>query len=173
MLKIIIPVFLIMCGGVAIAMKLNAQYATETETASADKELKSYNSFRPEAPGPRAAVLKRDDDNHFWADANVDGTRVRFMVDTGATSVALTRTDALKLGYRMNDLDFRYKVATAGGETTGAFVLLDEIKIGNVTIKDVEALVIQSDLETSLLGMSYLNELHSFEVRQSSMIIRQ
>ena len=173
--RFILPVFLILGAGVATSLWMNNRLEAEPEVTASETSppLKSYSSFRPEAPGPRAAVIRKGPDNHFWADALVNNAQIRFMVDTGATSVALTRQDALRLGYRADDLDFKYRVTTAGGETRGAFVLLEEIRIGNVSVEKVEALVIESDLQQSLLGMSFLGELYSYEVRQSSMIIRQ
>ncbi|MFC6196833.1 TIGR02281 family clan AA aspartic protease [Ponticaulis profundi] len=171
--KFLLPIFLIVVAGLGIAIKANESYFESEAEVAEEKKPKSYDKFRPEAPGPKAAVLKKGPDNHFWADAMVNKARVRFMVDTGATSVALTREDALRLGYGNEDLDFQYKVNTAGGETRGAFILLDEIKIGNVSVEKVEALVIESELKQSLLGMSFLGELHSYEVRKSSMIIRE
>lgn len=144
----------------------------EAEQEQVAAETKQDN-FRPEAPGPRAAAIKKRADNHFWADAKINNVRVEFMVDTGATSVALTMLDAKRLGYDDDDLDFKYKVNTAGGETVGAFILLDEVQIGRVKVKDVGALVIRSDLKQSLLGMSFLGELSSYEVRKTTMIIRE
>lgn len=173
MMKVLVPVFLVAAVSVGVAIRANNQVEAGKAAIEEEKTPKSYNSFRPEAPGPKAAVIKKRDDNHFWADAKVNGSHVEFMVDTGATTVALRKSDALRLGFKESDLNFEYKVRTAGGETRGAFVLLDEIQIGNVKVDDVEAMVIEADLANSLLGMSFLGELHSYEVRSSSMIIRE
>ena len=173
MSRFLLPLFIVMCAFVGLAIKVNTSFFDGADIEVAKVDTESAPGFRPEAPGPKAAVLKKASDNHFWADANIKNTRIRFMVDTGATSVALTREDALRLGYKDEDLEYKYKVGTAGGETRGAFVMIDEIRIGSVTVKDVGALVIESDLQQSLLGMSFLGELKSYEVRQSSMIIRQ
>jgi aspartyl protease family protein len=173
MMKVLVPVFLVAAVSVGVAIRANNQIEDGKAAAEEEKNPKSYNSFRPEAPGPNAAVIKKRDDNHFWADAKVNGSRIEFMVDTGASTVALRKEDALSLGFRDKDLNFEYKVRTAGGETRGAFILLDEIQIGNVKVEKVEAMVIESDLHNSLLGMSFLSELGSYEVRKSSMIIRE
>ena len=77
------------------------------------------------------------------------------------------------MGHKIEDLDFKYEVRTAGGMTQGAYILIDEVVIGNVKVKDVDALVIETGLETSLLGMSFLKKLSSFEFRKNSLIIRQ
>lgn len=174
MSRFFFPLFIVMCAAIWLAIRVNGAYfADEPNVAASEAEASERTRFRPEAPGPRAAVLKKRTDNHFWADARVNNVHVEFMVDTGATSVALTRKDALRLGYKDEDLDYKYDVATAGGATRGAFIILDEIKIGTVTVKEVGALVIESELKQSLLGMSFMNELSSYEVRKSSMIIRE
>lgn len=175
MSRFFLPLFIVMCAAIWLAIRVNGAYfADEENVAVADAaETERSSTFRPEAPGPRAAVLKKRNDNHFWADARVNNVHVEFMVDTGATSVALTRTDALRLGYEDEDLEFKYEVNTAGGMTRGAFVILDEVRIGTVSVKEVGALVIESELKQSLLGMSFMNELSSYEVRKSSMIIRE
>ncbi|HBH89257.1 TIGR02281 family clan AA aspartic protease [Ponticaulis sp.] len=174
MMKVAIPVFIVVCVSVAVAIRANNQIeASESAAVAEAAEEERRASFRPEAPGPNAAVLRKGDDNHFWADTNINGTRVRFMVDTGASMVALTRNDARRIGVDLDELDYQYEVRTAGGGTRGAFVLLDEIRVGNVEVEDVEALVLESDLQQSLLGMSFMGKLHSYEVRSSSMIIRE
>lgn len=171
MMKVAIPVFLVMCASVAVAMRASDRWGPEEPEAVATPEARS--GFRPEAPGPSAAVLKMADDGHYWADAKIDGRRIRMMVDTGASMIALTRDDAQRIGLNLKDLDFKWEVGTAGGKTFGAYVKLDEVEIGNVTIEDVDALVIQAELQNSLLGMSFLNELSSFEFRKNAMIIRE
>lgn len=170
--KFLLPLFLIGCAAFWVALKFSGNPDAQTSVTLAESEIHS-GSFRPEAPGPRAAVLKRRTDNHFWADAKINKTRVEFMVDTGATSVALTREDARRIGFKEDELDYKWDISTAGGNTRGAYVLIEEIQIGSVKVKDVPALVVESDLKQSLLGMSFMNELSSYEVRKSSMIIRE
>lgn len=170
MMKVAIPVFLVMCASVGVAMKASDRWGDKpaVEATPTKKE-----SFRPEAPGPSAAVLKMSDDGHYWADAKIDGRRIRMMVDTGASMIALTRADAQRIGLNLKELDFKWEVGTAGGKTRGAYVQLEEVEIGNVTIAEVDALVIEAELENSLLGMSFLNQLSSFEFRKNAMIIRE
>ncbi|MAP94698.1 MAG: TIGR02281 family clan AA aspartic protease [Ponticaulis sp.] len=170
-MKVAIPVFFVACASVAVALK--ASDRVEEEEAAVASANTETSSFRPEAPGPRAAVLRKGELDHFWADTKINGRHVRLMVDTGASMVALTRDDARRLGFDKDELDYKYEIRTAGGVTYGAFVMLDEITIGNVEIEDVEAMVLQSDLENSLLGITFLDKLGSYEVRRNSMIIRE
>ena len=76
------------------------------------------------------------------------------MVDTGASIVALTYKDAQKMGLRPDKLDYKWEIRTAGGVTMGASVKIDSIQINQVRVKNVDAMVLRTDLEQSLLGMS-------------------
>jgi aspartyl protease family protein len=77
------------------------------------------------------------------------------------------------MGLNPESLDYKWEIRTAGGRTMGASVIIESIKINQVHIKNVEAIVLRTDLDQSLLGMSFLRELYSYEVRGDRMIIRQ
>lgn len=122
----------------------------------------------------RAATLQLRGDGHYWARALVNNkASVEFMVDTGASVVALTVRDAQKLGLDPKSLDYDWDIRTAGGVVKGASVVIESIKINQVHIRNVEAMVLPEALDQSLLGMSFLRELYSYEFRGERMIIRQ
>jgi len=123
------------------------------------------------AGGSGAAQLVKASDGHFWAEANVDGRAVRFLVDTGATAVSLSLNDAKRLGIDTTKLNYEYSVITAEGRTRAASVKLASVAISGVKIRNVDALVIEKGLETSLLGMSYLGRLSSFQATPRSLIL--
>lgn len=123
------------------------------------------------AAAPSAAVLKGAD-GHFWAEGQVNGEPVRFLVDTGATAVALTPADAERLGFRPQDLDYSYRVTTAGGRSRAAAVTLSSVSVGGARLDDVGALVIEKGLDTSLLGMSYLGRLARFEATREALFLQ-
>lgn len=118
-------------------------------------------SFEPASGG--VARLDRAADGHYWAETEMDGRRVRMLVDTGASMVALTRDDALRMGHRLIASDFDQVVHTAAGETRAARVQLRTVSVNGVELTNVEALVIERGLKTSLLGMSYLGRLSKIE----------
>ena len=118
-----------------------------------------------------AAQLTKGADGHFWAEAAVDGKAVRFLVDTGATAVSLSMTDAKRLGIDTDKLTYDYSVITAGGRTRAASVKLASVAIAGARVRDVDALVIEKGLETSLLGMSYLGRLSRFEATPRALIL--
>ena len=95
------------------------------------------------------------------------------MVDTGASTVAITFRDAQRIGLKPEDLDYKWEIRTAGGIVHGAAVTLEKISIGQVKVENVEAMVLREGLEQSLLGMTFLGELYSYEFRKSQLVIRQ
>jgi aspartyl protease family protein len=148
----------------------------------AAKAVVSLDDLRqPDLRGPAPAATSADDgaaqivkaaDGHFWAEAKVDGRAVRFLIDTGATAVALSQTDAKRLGIDTKGLDYSYKVMTASGQTRAAQVKLASVSVAGAQVRDVDALVIEKGLETSLLGMSYLGRLSSFQATPRALILR-
>jgi aspartyl protease family protein len=122
----------------------------------------------------KSAVMLIKSDGHYWARALVNRkASVDFMVDTGASTVAITQEDAQKMGFRPRGLTYDIRINTAGGETYGAAVVIDSIKIGTLEVKNVRGVVMQDVLTQSLLGMSFLRELYSYEFRSDRLIIKQ
>lgn len=163
-------------GMIALQRMMEDEKAAPTPQTATIAEARTVADVPPPEQYPlsaRAAMLRLDDDGHYYADADVDGTFVRFMVDTGASTVALTYLDAQRLGLDPANLDYTWRIRTAGGEVLGASVLIGELKIGRVTVRNVEAMVLRDGLEQSLLGMTFLSQLESYEFRRGSLILRQ
>ncbi len=119
------------------------------------------------------ATLERQKDGHYWANADVKGMKLDLLVDTGASMVTLTDEDARRLGIPTHTLDYAHTASTANGEVKIARLTLDRMRVGGVTVKDVPTMVTKGDLDTSLLGMSFLGALASFEFKGDTMIMRQ
>ena len=122
-------------------------------------------------PHPGTAV-PRGADGPYWAQGQVNGQPVKFLVDTGATAVALTPADAERLGFRIKDLKYGYRVVTAGGQARAASVTLSSVSVAGARLDDVSALVIEKGLDTSLLGMSYLGRLSRFEATPHALVLQ-
>ena len=110
---------------------------------------------------------------HFFAEAEVEGKKVMFMVDTGASDVALSRADASRLGIVPPDREFTRVYQTANGLSRGAPINLDSVAIGPIDLRNVEASVIDGEMGISLLGMSFLNRLAGYQVTGDRLILRQ
>jgi aspartyl protease family protein len=122
----------------------------------------------------RTASLRKEGDGHFWATAYVNGTPVKFLVDTGASLVALTERDARRIGLNTDKMEQTATVRTAGGEVKAAIAMITKIEVDGVTVKNVQAVVIDNKgLEHSLLGMSFLNRLDGWDVTANAIVIRQ
>ena len=118
------------------------------------------------------AELTKAADGHYWAQGDVDGTAVRFLVDTGASTVALTGDDARRLGFDPQSLTYDVPVHTASGATHAARIHLSSLSVGGARVEDVDAMVVNQGLTTSLLGMSYLGRLSRFEATPQALILR-
>ena len=119
----------------------------------------------------RRVTLKADARGHFQAEAAINGRPIGVMVDTGATSVALRYEDAGALGVRpLLPTDYTVPIATANGTARAARITLAEVRIGDVRVKNVEALVMpERSLGTNLLGMSFIRRLKNVELAGGRM----
>jgi aspartyl protease family protein len=126
------------------------------------------------ADGRRQVALRRDASGHFFTNAVVNGRTIAFLVDTGATLVALDEATARRLGYQLDRSAFRYSAATANGDVPVASITLREVRVGGIAIRDVEAMVLPGGaLDGNLLGMSFLNRLSSFSVEGEQLVMRK
>jgi aspartyl protease family protein len=102
--------------------------------------------------------LVPDSRGHYWAQGTVNGASIRFMVDTGATLVAISADEATRAGvnYRAGR---PIQISTANGNTTAYLVRLDKIAIGGIVLHGVEASVHEGGLGVALLGMSFMNRV--------------
>jgi aspartyl protease family protein len=120
-----------------------------------------------------SVMLHAGADGHFQINAEVNNAKVTFLVDTGATKVALTARDAKRIGIDLNSLIYDVRITTANGVSFFASVMLKEIRIGSIVMNDVDAYVGQSGLDTSLLGMSFLNRLGEYQATRDTLTLCQ
>lgn len=121
----------------------------------------------------RSVVIPRDSRGHFQADARIEGQHVAFVVDTGASVIALTETDAARVGVRPRPSDYQATVTTANGKVKAAPVRLASVDVGGLVVRDVAAMVLPDEsLSQNLLGMSYLSRLKRFELANGQMVLQ-
>lgn len=111
-------------------------------------------------------------DGHFHVEAHVNGSRLRFLVDTGASLVVLSPADARRLGFDLDRLAFTQLTETANGLGRGAPVMLRDVVVGGLRVADVAASVNQAEMSESLLGMSFLRRIGGFEVDGDRLTLR-
>jgi aspartyl protease family protein len=121
----------------------------------------------------RTVEIARTNSGDFDVRAQINGAPVAMVLDTGASSVVLTHDDAKTAGLPLEVLNYTVSIDTANGRTRAAPVTLDRIAIGGLVEHSVEALVAQpGQLRTSLLGMTFLNRLQSWEVNGDRLLLR-
>ena len=124
--------------------------------------------------GKHEVEIRANSRGAFNINALINNTRVRLIADTGATVVALTNADAERIGINVNALSYTVPVSTANGRAFSAAVQLDMIEVGPIRVENVRALVAKPGvMHQSLLGMSFLQAISSFEISGSRLILRQ
>jgi aspartyl protease family protein len=135
--------------------------------------LGSLMPYRGEDVGNGSISFEAWPDGEFRIDAMVNGTPLMFVVDTGASDVVLTPEDAERLGYDPQALDFSEAYTTANGGVMGAPIVLREIAIGPIRMYDVAATVNGAPMPYSLLGITFLDRLASYDVKDGVLTLTQ
>jgi aspartyl protease family protein len=185
----VIPRFLVLAGVIAFLAVLAPKVAptlVEGIADNAESDVAPEVAEAPAAPPPRLeesapkkreirrqVALAADSRGHFVTMARINGRKVPVLVDTGATSVAISDETARSLGYYLTKSDFTGRVSTANGVIPVARVTLREVTLGTVTVRNVEAAVSPGDLGVNLLGMSFLGRLSKFEVNDGELVLTQ
>lgn len=128
---------------------------------------------RVETPSepPHDTVIEMTGGGTFYTYAKVNGQLVKFVVDTGATVVALSEDDAERAGVRFDPALFTIVGRGASGPIRGEAVTIDSIELDGKLVHDIEAMVVE-DSSGSLLGQSYLSHLSEVQMRGSTMVLR-
>ena len=171
-----ILVLLTVVMGLAVLFK-SPDWNDRAQPAKQTQAKERVASVQPVAPRVATArfsnqlILKPGRNGHYIVVAEVDGVDVRFLVDTGASSVVLSAQDAERVGLHASNLDYTQIYQTANGQTRGAPVTLGSVSIGQLAVDDVEASVNESPMGISLLGMTFLSKLDGFQVEDGNLIL--
>ena len=189
MLCVSVPVyFLSPPGGEPVADANAEKSAVAKREVSLDPRwVRSKHDFEPSSPraghlamargkdsqisGGGEVVLKRQSNGHYYADVRVDGGEVRFMVDTGASVIALTGDDAHALGFEWRDDELQNVGRGASGAVFGKQVMLQSVNLGNFTVRNVPAVILPNGLDVSLLGQSFLSKIPNVNIRSGEMVL--
>jgi aspartyl protease family protein len=139
----------------------------------ADRVMAELMPGRVAQRSERTVEIVRGRGGDFQVAAQVNGTRVAMALDTGASTVVLTQDAAKAVGLPLELLTYNVQIDTANGRARAASVTLDRIAVGEIVERSVPALVAQpGQLRISLLGMTFLNRLQSWEVRGDKLVMR-
>jgi aspartyl protease family protein len=131
----------------------------------------TYGSKPAANPGAVEVTLQRSSDRHFYAEAEVNGKTVRFLVDTGASEIALTEEDAAKAGIAIDPAKYELLGHGASGMVRGQYVELEGLQLDGIRQADAKAVVIQG-ATVSLLGQPFLEDVDEIVIRKGEMILR-
>ena len=124
--------------------------------------------------GVRSISIPHDARGHFETEGRIEGQRINFMVDTGASVIALNETSAARFGLRPSRGDYTAVVTTANGTVKAARTQLAMVEIGGLVVRDVDAMVLPDEaLSENLLGLSFLSKLRRFEYANGQMVLEQ
>jgi aspartyl protease family protein len=141
--------------------------ASATTKVPADEPAAVYYSSR-------SVAVDADRRGHFQVQGSIDGRRMDFMVDTGASVIALRESDASRLGFHPAQRDYTAQVKTANGALRAAPLQLDRVEIGGLTVRNVAALVLPDEaLSENLLGLSFLSRLRRYEYTNGRLVLEQ
>ena len=116
-------------------------------------------------------ILRMGKNGHFNVDALVDGERIQFLIDTGASDVVLSPFDAKRLGFDLTKLKYTKQYNTANGTVKGAPIKLSHIALGQINLYNIPATVNGAEMRRSLLGMQFLKRLSRFEIVGNNLIL--
>jgi len=163
------------CGVLYLDHKNSKIETAKVETqASEVKNRPAYSSAKKNRSTSASVVSipkdRRSGQYHYKG--RVNSGYVDFLVDTGASSVALTLADARRAGVRDSDLSYDVPISTAGGRNYAARISLDQVALGGIILRDVDAFVVKDGLEVSLLGMSWLGRLQEVKATPNALLLR-
>lgn len=175
MRNIIIFAALAIALGMFVAQNAgNSTPSTTVGVAATAPSKPSASKQTGSSSGARIVNIERDSRGHFQVRARVEGRELRFMVDTGASVIALTERDADQIGIRPRRDDFTVNVSTANGTVKAARVKLRSVDINGLKVDDVSALVLpKGALSENLLGLSYLSRLKRYEFAGTRLVMEQ
>jgi aspartyl protease family protein len=122
--------------------------------------------------GPREITLSESQDGHFHVYGTINGTRIPFLVDTGASDIVLDPTDARRLGIDLDNLAFDRPFGSANGIGYGAKTVVGGLSVGPITFTNVEVSINKAEMGSSLLGMAFLKRLKSYSVSGGKLVLR-
>ncbi len=150
MFRILIVALVLLAGGVMAVRHLE----------STSRAPVAMTATPAPVSAARNVVLTKGHNGHFQVDARVDGRRLEFLVDTGASHIALRQSEAGRLGIYPRPSDFTVRVSTANGMTKAALVELRSVEVGDIVVRNVPAIVHSDEgLSVNLLGMSFLSRV--------------
>jgi aspartyl protease family protein len=169
-----ILIFAAIMIGLGTMMAQMADKMTASPALAKSVSRKAASVEAPAQAGGRSLSIPRDARGHFQTEGRIEGQRIGFMVDTGASVVALNEKSAARFGFRPSRGDYNATVSTANGTIKAARTRLAMVELGGLVVRDVDAMVLPDEaLSENLLGLSFLSKLKRFEYANGRLVLEQ
>ena len=142
-----------------------SQTSAQDQWAGQSANVASYDGW--------GTSLPRQPNGHFYADVYVDDVSTQFMVDTGATTIALTGADAEAIGFSWSEDDIVPVARGASGTVYGVHVMLGRVELNGFEARDLSAIIVPEGLDVSLLGQSFLGTIENVHIRGDEMVLER
>jgi aspartyl protease family protein len=163
MVRILLSAAVLLGVGVFAAQYLDREGRAPANAMSAQPAAQPANS--------RSLTVRASEGGHFAVDARVDGRRIPFMIDTGASEITIRASDAARLGFHPSERDYSIRINTANGAGRAAQVELRMVEVGDIVVRDLRALVVPDTmLNVNLLGMRFLSRVRWSHERGKLML---
>lgn len=173
-----VAVVLLALQGYGIVMEKAEARATANAERAEEQPVQRTRQTRQRREAPETVQtygeveIRAASNGNFYSKAEMNGTRIDVLIDTGASYIALPHKVAEQLALDPLNLDYNVQMRTANGISMGAFVDLDEVTVAGITVNNVRAVVSQPGaLGITLLGMSYLSRIGTFKVAGNTLIL--
>jgi aspartyl protease family protein len=167
-----IMIFAALMAGLGTLMAQMADRMTPALANTVPHKAAAVETVAPASS--RSLSIPRDGRGHFETEGRIEGQRISFMVDTGASMIALNEASAARFGLRPSRGDYKATVTTANGTVKAAPTRLAMVEVGGIIVRDVDAMVLPDEaLSENLLGLSFLSKLKRFEYANGQMVLEQ
>jgi aspartyl protease family protein len=157
--------------GIASVLATGFTFQDELRTAYERVRAELIPSYAVMAD-PKTLVLTQSENGHYYLTSELNGVPVTFLVDTGASDVVLSPSDAKRLGVDVGHLEFNHVYETANGIGRGASYRVARMMLGKIELDDVPVSINAAYMTESLLGMSVLRNIASVEIRDRKLYLR-
>lgn len=153
-------------------MAKKAEAASVAEKPKIGTEPSGFDDIPANFSDSKGVVLTRAEDGHYYAPGNADGAALRFLVDTGASVVALTESDAASLGHYLNPGELTVVGRGVSGAVQGKAITISRLSVGDISAENVPAVIIPEGLPVSLLGQSFLSKIAHVTISDNRMTLK-
>ena len=169
-----IVIFAAVMVGLGTSMAQMADRMTPARASSVSQHQTATPVVMAAPVAGRTLNIPQDARGHFATDGRIEGQRIGFMVDTGASVIALNESSAARFGLRPSPGDYNATVTTANGTIKAARTRIAMVDVGGLVVRDVDAMVLPDEaLSENLLGLSFLSRLKRFEYANGMMVLEQ